>query len=130
MRISDWSSDVCSSDLADEAAAGGALGAAAQEGVAADEAAPSAFGLLPRHGEAQASLERVVLLADVVAPVAVALFQAQCVHGVVAGETQAEGGAGFGQPLEDVGGEFGRHVQLPAEQTGRASGRGRGCKKV
>src|SRR3546814_9432962 len=87
MRISDWISDGCSSDLyshslggaLDEAAAGGAVGAAAQEGVAADEAAPSAFGLLPRHGEAQASLERVVLLADVVAPVAVALFQAQCV---------------------------------------------------
>src|SRR3546814_15528809 len=115
MRISDWSSDVCSSDLADEAAAGGALGAAAQEGVAADEAATSAFGLLPRHGEAQASLERVVLLADVVAPVAVALFQAHCDHGVVAGENQAEGAAGSGQHPEDVGGEFGRQRQPPTK---------------
>ncbi len=71
--------------------------------------------LVPGDAEAEAGGERVVLGADVVAPVAVALLGAAGVHGVVAGVGQPELPAGLDDPVEDVGRELGRDVELPAQ---------------
>jgi hypothetical protein len=56
-----------------------------------------------------------VLLADVVAPVAIGLFDPGIVHGVHAGRAQAEGGAGLPDGVEHMGGKLRRHVEFPAK---------------
>ena len=57
----------------------------------------------------------VVLRADVVAPVAVALLGAAGVHGVIAGVDQAEFAPGLDDAVEDVGRELGRDIEFPAQ---------------
>ena len=83
----------------------------AQRGVAADEP-----GVLPvRHGEAEAGFLRRVLVADVVPPVAIALFQAEGVHRVEPDGGQPEVPTARHELVADAGGELGRHVELPAQ---------------
>ena len=82
--------------------------ALAQQRLESDEAA----GLVPGDGELQAGLERGVLIADVVAPVAIGFFHAQAVHGVVAGQAQPERAAGADDHVVHRLRELGRNVQL------------------
>src|SRR3546814_5652629 len=87
MRISDWSSDVCSSDL---------LG-------------------LQVHAKAEAGLVGRVVRRHVGAPVDVALLQAQAFDGAIADVANTVLLPGRQQCLVDVRREFGRDVQFPAQ---------------
>ena len=95
----------------DEAAGRRALLTDAQQRIVAKIAAR----LVPGDAEAQAGGKRIVLRADVVAPVAVALLGPAGVHGMVAGVGQAELAACLDDPVEDVDRELGGDIELPAQ---------------
>ena len=71
--------------------------------------------LVEAHREAEPGLERRVLAAEVVTPRAIGLLDAERVHGVVSGVTETEVVSGCDHGVVDAAGEFGGHVQLPAE---------------
>src|SRR3546814_2883674 len=74
---------------------------------------PTLFRALYCPGKAR--LHRRVVGADVAAPGAVALFQAQGLDGAIAGVHQAVRRSRLHQRLVDVDGILRRQVQLPAE---------------
>ncbi len=82
-----------------------------EQRLAADEATL----LVPGDDEAKARLDGCLLIGNVMAPVAVGLLHAAVVHGVHTGGGEAEFAASLPQALEDMGAEFGRDVELPAE---------------
>ena len=81
-----------------------------QQRVAADER----HRLVERAREAEAGLERRVLVADVVPPVAIRLLEAQRIEGMEPGERQPIARR-LGDHVEHRPGELGRDVQLEAE---------------
>src|SRR3546814_19312437 len=130
MRISDWSSDVCSSDLATPAAA---------------QATPDCddgtcrIQLTPQ--QLQAAAERLVHARrfDEAAPLVAALRQApgfamqsRFLTGYIAAETghPDRAAAPYRAILTDDQGQTGVRLELPKPTTGRASCRERGCPYV
>src|SRR5499427_2325409 len=87
------------------------LSAQGDERVASDEAAR----LVEAHGEAEPGLQWRVLGGQLAPPRAIGLLHAQGLDGVVARVPQPEVPAGALEGVVDVGGEFHRHVELPAE---------------
>src|SRR3546814_11355550 len=61
MRISDWSSDVCSSDLPDEQPAHAAASATAETAAPATEIADIVTGIIIVEAHARLSSERIVV---------------------------------------------------------------------
>jgi hypothetical protein len=82
----------------------------AQDGVAADE-----IGFLRAHGKAEAGLQHVVLVGDVMAEMAEGLFDAAAVERVQAAELQVVVRSRLGQRLEHMRRLVGRDVKLPAQ---------------
>ncbi len=71
--------------------------------------------LVPCDGESQARLQRCVVGADVVAPVAVALLDPAGGEGVEAARPRAVSARHLGDGVPHVGGELRRDVELPAQ---------------